>query len=332
MVTHQVWWAGIASRAHIIYGASWLRSLRGDVRVTVFPFRSFLSAPTLTLNDVREIVPDTVRVTGWDERDAATRASHHALLNVGAVGIKPWLTVRRMIGRRPLHVVVTDEGFGSYGSWASRRKAWQRQGVPEPWRTLRTIAVEVATRTLTRQRWLLHEQPSGRRGGWRLNPQVAAEFRRHAQRHRDDGGAVFLSQPWPELGVLSEDRYLAHVAEVAEACAGAGLAFTVQPHPGEPPERYAHWNVHRGRGLAELDERTVNATVLLGATSTAMLNVAAIHRVPALRVGFPEMPALEDTHGPRQQSLLHRYLGEITPPGAWGAKLSELGAAKPKEQ
>lgn len=328
MVSHHVWWTGLASRAHLIYGASWLRQLDGDVSVSLFPFRTFLDAPELTLDDVREAVPDRVAVESWDPAAPVPAADRRALLSVGAVGIKPWLQLRRKLGTARLPVVITDEGFGSYGDWSSRRDAWARQGVKEPWRSVRTAAVTTASALLTSRRWLLYRQV---RRDWRLNPPVAEEFRRYARRSHADGGAVFLTQPWPELGVMSEQRYLAHIREVADACADAGLRFTIHPHPAERPERYEDWAVHRLQELAELDEQSVNATVLLGATSTAMLNVAAIHGVPAMRVGFPELPGLEQTHSNRQQSLLEHYLGEVVPTQGWRDKLTELGSARAAE-
>lgn len=320
-MTHRVFWCGIASRAHLVYGASWIRTITGPVRVTLFPTHQFMDAPGIGIDDVRRMLPGRATVDQWDSSAAVDPTDRVALLSVGAVGLKPWLALRRVIGARRLPVIVTDEGLGSYGNWRSRRQAWAREGVREPWLSVRTTAVTAASSLLTTRRWHLYEE---RRTGWMLNPPVAAEFRRHASRTSGSGGAIFLSQPWPELGVMTEAAYQRHIAALAEACAQADLRFTVHPHPAERPSRYAHWEVHDSRGLAELDRQTVNATVLLGASSTGMLNVAAVHGVPALRVATPEITALERRLTRRQASLLTQYLGRPVAEQQWTSRLSAL--------
>lgn len=321
MVSHHVYWTGIASRAHLIYGASWIRQLLGEIRVSVFPLRRFLDAPILDLDDVRAAVPEHVEVTAFDAHAPLAAGERATLLSVGAVGIKPWLRLRRVLGVRRMPVVVTDEGFGTYGDFSTRRAAWQREGVREPWLSVRAGAVTTASSLLTSRRWHLHREVAGR---WELNVPIASEFHRYAQRTRSDGGAVFLTQPWPELGVLDEQSYLEHIDAVAQACGEAGLPFTVHPHPAEPHERYDAWDVHRMRGLAECDPQSVNATVLLGATSTAMLNVAAVHGVPTVRVATPELVRVTRGHSRRQQSLLAQYTGHVVPVTELGGKLSGL--------
>lgn len=320
-MTQRVFWCGIASRAHLVYGAAWIRTLTGPVRVTVFPTHSFLDAASVGIDDVRSMLPVGVVVDEWRDDPALHDGEHPTLLSVGAVGLKPWLTLRRTIGPRRLPVIVTDEGLGSYGNWVSRRQAWAREGVREPWLSVRTAAVTAGSALLTSHRWRLHEP---RPGGWWLNPAIADEFRRHATRTEADGGAVFLSQPWPELGVMPEAAYLRHVERLAEASMRAGLGFTVHPHPAEDPGRYAAWPVHTSHGLAELDPQTVNASVLLGASSTGMLNVAAVHGVPAMRVGPVEVATLERHLTPRQRSLLEHYLGRPVDEGQWTSRLSAL--------
>lgn len=324
VVTHRVYWCGVASRAHLVYGASWIRTLGGRARVTLFPTHRFMEAPGIGIDDVRSMLPPQVAVDRWDSSPAVAAEESPSLLSVGAVGLKPLLALRRTLGLRRLPVVVTDEGLGSYGNWRSRRQAWAREGVREPWLSVRTTAVTAASAALTTRRWALYEERST---GWSLNPSIAGEFHRHASRTSDAGGAVFLSQPWPELGVMTETAYQRHVAGLADACAQAGLSFTVHPHPAERPSRYAHWDVHDSHGLAELDQQTVNATVLLGASSTGMLNVAAVHGVPALRVATAEITALERRLTRRQASLLTRFLGRPVAEPQWTIRLSALRAA-----
>lgn len=313
----RVLWGGIASRAHIVYGASWLRQFGEPVRVAVAEPRGFLHAGQLTLDDVAQMLPDGITAEPWTAKTDVN--SVEALLSVGAVGIKPWLRTRRGIGLRRLTVVVTDEGLGSYGGWVTRRAAWRREGIREPWLSLRTTAVVGATRVLTSKRWATYAVRDGR---WAVRPVIADEFRRHARRTPGPPTAVFLSQPWPELGVISEPEYLEHVAAAAGVAQRHGLDFSVHPHPAEPAERYATWPTHRG--LAELTQAAVNASVVLGATSTAMLNLAAIHGVPALRIAPRPVEALDEGLSRAQATLLRQYLGQTVPMRQWHSKLARL--------
>lgn len=322
-MTRRVFWCGVASRAHVLYGSSWLRQQPRPTAVTLFPPRRFLDGPGLTIDDVRALLPDDIPVTVWADGTALNPGEEPWCLSVGAVGLKPWLQLRRAVGARRMPVVVTDEGLGSYGNWTSRRTAWKREGVRDPWLSVRTSAVLGATAVLASRRWRLHlHRPSG----WELNQPVADEFRRHVSRSQAQG-AFFLSQPWPELGVVSEERYLAHIDAVATACEEVGLPFSVHPHPVEPEGRYSRWTVARVVDLAELEPSVVNAAVLLGTSSTAMLNLAAIHRVPAVRVGTPELMALDRELSTSQATLLQNYTGGFVGVRELASTLRELTAA-----
>lgn len=321
---HTVVWCGLASRGHILYGAAWLRSLLAtgaeDVTIRLNAPRSFLGASPVTIDDVRTLVPDGLPVSMWEGESLASGGTLWCL-SVGAVGIKPWLRLHAAHPGRRIPVVVTDEGLGSYGTWASRRAAWRRQNVREPWLTFRATAVTAATKALTSRRWALHIQGPD---GWCLNKNIADEFRRHGTRDVPQRRAVFLSQPWPELGVMSEATYLRHVAELAETCSAVGLEFTVHPHPAEDPRRYNAWPAPTPHPLAELDADAINASVVIGASSTALVNLAAIHGTPVMRVATQELLELDRQLSPRQASLLQHHAGPNVPPEARHSILSRM--------
>jgi hypothetical protein len=184
----------------------------------------------------------------------------------------------------------------------------------------------MADRILTSQRWALYEQ--GPAGDWVVVEAVARPFRvvRRGGVGPGEGlprQAVYLTQPWVELGLLAETAYEAHLRQTARACADQGLALMVRPHPVERTERYAAVPgiaVLPGRGPAELDQTVLDAVVALGADSTALLNVAALQGVPAVRLGLPELDVLEQRLAPRQRSLLDAFL---PPP----CRVADLGAA-----
>ncbi len=327
-MNHVCWWTGVASRGHLPYGVSWLRELLrrdpGDVELRLFPARSFHRREAIPPAAVEALLDDP-RVTVVPAADAGPvpKQARLWLLSTGAVGIKPWLRLKRRHPTRPLTVVVTDEGLGTYGDRDSRHRALRREGVREPWATVRAGAVHAATRTLTSMRWPLHVEGDD---GWGLNRPVAEEFRRHApEPDRSSERVVFLSQPWPESGVMSEERYLDHVEEVARATTLAGLDFVVLPHPGEPPGRHAaHAPATDGEpALAEWNPLALGARVVVGASSTAMVNLAALHGVPAVRVGTPELTRLDLELAPRQASLLAHYAAPSLAPAEFGRRLSQ---------
>lgn len=289
-----------------------------EVFVKVAKPRSFLGTTAVTLDDIRAVLPDSVSVSAWED-GSSPDVGPVSCLSVGAVGIKPWFRMQSSHVRTRIPVIVTDEGLGSYGTWRSRREAWRRQGVREPWRSIRTAAVSIATRILTTERWALHEETPA---GWSLNEHIAREFRRQGTRTSPTNTAVFLSQPWPELGVMSESAYLCHVTDVADVCAQAGLKFAVHPHPTEDPRRYSAWPSLKKRPLAELDPQTINAAVVIGTSSTALINLAAIHHTPVMRVATPELSKLDEQLSPRQASLLLRHAGPSVPSQAWRSTLT----------
>lgn len=320
MVNHVVVWCGVASYTHLIYGASWLRELQrrepGEVRVELMNPRLFFGAHTMSPDQVAELLPEGIEVTLFQPRPAPREASLR-LLSVGAVGTKPWLELHRLNPLRRIPVIVTDEGIGSYGNWTSRHQAYRRQGGTEPASAIRASVVEGATALLTTSRWPLHLQ---RRDGWGLNTPVADEFRRRAPEPHRGRRVVFLGQPWPEIGVMDEPAYTAHVQALARGAADAGYEFRVVPHPGEDPARYSEELT--SPGMAELNPDVLGASLVIGASSTALLNVAALYGVPAWRVGTPELFALDEQLAPRQASVMAYYTPACVSAEEFGRRLT----------
>lgn len=323
MVNHVVVWAGISSRTHLIYGVSWIRELLrrepGHVQVQLMGSRLFFGDEAVTPQSVLDLMPEGVDVINW-RADITPAATKLWMLSVGAVGIKPWVRLRQTHPFRRFPVIIIDEGIGTYGSWSSRRQAYRRQGGSEPWSTIRTTAVEGATALLGTSRWPLHLVSNG---GWALNKPVADEFRRLAPEPCVGNRVVFLSQPWPELGVVDESAYRAHVDEIREATLTAGLEFAILPHPGEDPARYDKQDLVDSLAMAELNPEVLGAKLIVGASSTALLNVAAIHHVPAWRLGMPELDELDRRLAPRQASLLAHYASPAMIPAEFGRKLTQ---------
>lgn len=307
--------SGVRSTTHLVHAASYLRHLlgrtSGAVTVDYLGSGLFLGRDNVAADDVDRLLPQDNRLRVARPQGAARWAAgageRRVYLSVGVPGIKPYLRLVRSAPTRPPHVVVIDEGIGSYGDWRTRRDAWRRQGGREPWPTVRSWAVTGADRLVTNERWALYEETAP--GVWRVAEPVAEEFRRQvAGDPGSPGRAVFLTQPWPELGLVPRDRYTEHLQDVARACAAAGLGLWLRPHPAEDREAYSGFDVLAGRGPAELDAAVTSAEVVLGADSTALLNVAAIHGRPAYRVSMPELDRLEANLGQRQRRLLDAFL------------------------
>ncbi|MGL5862681.1 MAG: hypothetical protein ACRCY9_15625, partial [Phycicoccus sp.] len=166
---------------------------------------------------------------------------------------------------------------------------------------------------------------------WRVVPEVAAEFRAGlGGTPAPEGSAVLLTQPWVELGLLPAAGYAAHVDAVARACAARGLQLRVRAHPAEDPGRYSGLDVADGAGPAELDRAVTTASVVLGADSTALLNTAAVHGTPAVRVSVPGLEHLAAGLGARQRRLLDAYLPRPRHPADLGPGLDAAGDVTPR--
>ncbi|YAL82528.1 hypothetical protein ACMYYO_11415 [Dermacoccaceae bacterium W4C1] len=300
---------GARRSAHLLYVASFLRHLLSQHETVLMAWPEADHVP-----GGLELLPDSERLVLRREGDAFACPDERDLVYVavGAPGLRPWARLRRANLYRHIRVVVTDEGLGSYGGWRTRRAAWSREGVSEPWRTVRTTAVVTGARVLTGDRWALYEQIAGADDSpeWRLAPDVASEFLRHTRRdpERVDNRVVLIGQPWPELGVLSPRQHLSYVDRVAAMVADAGHDFAVQAHPSEPRSRYGDMRLD-GSVTAEIDPQVVQALAVVGGPSTALLNLAALHGVPVLRNGVPDRPDLDVELGPHQRSLLEQFTG-----------------------
>ncbi len=318
-LTVRVTLTGVRSLTHLVYAASFLRHLlterTGPVEVGVFDLGTGFGRARVTPADVLALLPEDPRLT----IDPDVSGGHHGvdhftvaqdrprvLLSVGAPGLRVWRRMGRAgRGHRP-RVVVLDEGIGSFGDLRTRLAAYRRQGGSGPWPVVRAAAVSGGNRVLTDERWSLYRR-DGR--GWVVDERVAREFRDRVQGEAAaPGTAVYLGQPWPELGVMAEAEYLDHLHVVAEACDGAGLTLVVRPHPSEDPGRYAGLTRSSSDVPAELDRAAVSAVVVIGSHSTALLNLAAVHGVPAVRVTAPGLAGLDRALGSRQRALLDTFL------------------------
>ncbi|MEO7754397.1 MAG: polysialyltransferase family glycosyltransferase [Terracoccus sp.] len=310
---------GVRSLTHLVYAASFLRHLlterAGPVQVGVYDLGDGFGRSRVSADDVLALLPDDPSLTIDPDLSGGGRVADHftvvadrsrVLLSVGAPGLRVW---RRMVragrGHRP-RVVVLDEGIGSFGDLRTRLAAYRRQGGSGPWPVVRAAAVSGGNRVLTDERWSLYRRDGGR---WVVDERVAREFRDRVQGEpAAPGTAVYLGQPWPELGVMTERDYLDHLHVVAEACDAAGLALVVRPHPSEDPGRYAGLARSSSGVPAELDRAAVTARVVIGSHSTALLNLAAVHGVPAVRVTAPGLSGLDRALGSRQRALFDTFL------------------------
>lgn len=317
----QVVVTGVQARAHLLHIAAWLRKAleENSEPIHVHYVRSGpFMGKVVHEHHVRAALPRDARVT-LEITDTPTWSRPGrkiVLLCVGAPGIKPWTRLRKANPVSRIRVVVTDEGLGSYGDWRTRRAAWQRQGVPEPWRSVRTAAVSSAVRGLTTERFAMYDA----RHDWALEPHIAQEFRRGIERDRVSDRVVVLTQPWVEFGVLKQRDYLAFIGEVASVVRSEGARPVIKPHPVEKLEKYSGLQVWSSRQIAERDPRVVRARAVVGGTTTALVNLKALHGVPAARISVPGLEYLDEGLGRQQQQLLEHYLPPVADVRTWAAR------------
>lgn len=332
---------GAKSRTHLVYVASYVRWLlaRSDVdevRLSFLESGTFLAAPSVTVDDAREVLPHDPRLdvvegmAGW-RFSPGWRAVYVA---VGAPGLKAWTALRRANLRRPLHVVVTDEGIGTYGTAATRRAALIRQGSSEPSAIARSGLLTGASWALTSQRW-----PSFRQGevGWKVSSRVADEFRRRVPgaAPRSTRDAVILTQPFVDMGLICEADHRRYVERLAQAATDAGLRPVVRPHPAERRERYAGLEVMAARGTAELDPDVVRAALVMGGPSTALVNLSAMYGAPVVWSSADSLRHLDRDVSSAQAGIFSTFLGRPHPAHDLGRVVEALthvdGSATPSD-
>lgn len=326
----RVFLSGVQSVTHLVYASSYLRQLIADTGSSItlvdLGIGQFLGRANVTAEDLREVLGDDPKLTVVRAQGSIRWRSEPGerciYIGVGAPGIKPYLRLRSAQPFRRVHVVVIDDGIGSYGNWSTRRDAMRRQGGREPWSSIRALAVGAARGVLTNERWALFRRVNNE---WVVDDRVAATFRTGVTfPDRRASVCVFLSQPWVDLGLITEAAYLAHVRELASVCRSAGLDFQLRPHPAEPAQRYAEFQVTRRPGPAELDPNIAGAALVVGATSSALLNVSALYGTPAFRVVPPELADLDRQLSPGQRSLLSSFLPVARPVAALSEMLGTI--------
>jgi Alpha-2,8-polysialyltransferase (POLYST) len=307
--------SGIASQTHILHVASYLThalaATTGPVFVVNLSLGSFLGKSRVNLADLTSRIPKSDRLTIVDNAQKQWQCKPGEQLQyiaVGAPGIKPYSRLRLAAKLRPILVIVVDEGLGSYGNWQTRRDAWARESGRRLWPTVRALTIAAGQKVLTNVRWALFDSEAG---SWVVNEAVAASLRVSLGGQTISRQAIFLSQPWVELGVMTENDYCDFLHTVSRICQETGLDFVLGLHPAERPERYREFEVLRATGPVEQNPKVISAKVLLGATSTALLNMAALYGVPAFRVLTPPLAHLEVQLSVRQRSLLDTFVPSV---------------------
>jgi hypothetical protein len=274
--------SGIRNRTHVLYVVSWLRQI----------LRSHDGSATLVeINGSGRLAAELERddcfladlAVNVVERHPSTTGLHY-FVSIGAPATRAWARFRCSPSAWPLRTVAVDEGIGSYGDVATKRAALRREGSREPWATVRAGVGVASRRLLPSASWRLYERVGDR---WSVNDAVAAEFRRASSTQAPSDRVVYLTQPWVDHRLITEADYLAHLAAVAVEVERVGLEFVVRPHQTEPPGRYAQFHVYDSALPAELDPDVLGARLVLGESSTALLNLAAVHGLPAARVIGP---------------------------------------------
>ena len=305
---------GVQSLTHLVYASSYLRhrlttdgSIDG-IRLFVAPTGELLAK--FSESEVRDLLPSDERLTTIMVEPGSQwwrgLSADCVLLSIGAPGTR---ALARLLwarwGRKPL-VVVVDEGIGSYGNWRSRRAAYARKGGREPEVSLRAAAVAGANAVVPDVRWSLYRRTAGR---WFVDPVVAAEFRRHLDDQQlERPSVVYLTQPWVKLGVMTESEHTRHLEHLRAECERNGFAFGVRPHPLDDADLYRGQWVMTKRSAAEFDRRIAQAHLVIGGSSTALLNIRALHGSRVMRIGTPGLAGLDRTLSARQRSLLDAVL------------------------
>lgn len=324
---------GVSSVTHLLYAASWLRAqldIGVEVDLTIREPGTFFGQARVTAADIATYLPrdERLRLAQGEHAAYARDSSSLTLLCVGAPGLRTFAELTRRLRRRP-RVVVVDEGIGSYGDVHTRLAAYRRVGGRGPWPVVRAASVAGGHRLLTSQRWTTYRRKNAS-SQWEVNASVAAEFARHLDGEAaPPDTAVYLTQPWPALGVMSATDYVTHLGEVRRACEAAGLNLVVHPHPADDASLYDDFEVRLQTRPVEVDGSVTTAAVVIASNSTALLNLAALKGVPAVRVTMPQTEGLEGALSADQRDLLDHFLQPAVRTGELAPALSRVVQRQP---
>lgn len=303
---------GARSQTHLLYAASYAHAMMARY------------SKVLLLDVDARIGPD-VRTSPWLRRLGARIEFVDRLppslgridrAYVGSPAIRRVFDLDRP--RPPARSIILDEGLGSYGSIRTRFGALRREGSATSSALGRAIVRSVAIASTPRWHWRTYEL-SGQ--GWAINEAIARAFRAAAEPAQPLDRIVLFTQPWVELGLANETQLHAGVSRIADAVEAAGLEFIVCSHPGERAQRYEDFTTLRGAGPCELEAAVIGARLVVGDTSTALLNLASIFGVSSIRVsGLASVVPLSAA----QKALLDVFVGAPVPIGALAAEISRL--------
>ncbi len=119
---------------------------------------------------------------------------------------------------------------------------------------------------------------------------------------------VFLTQPWVALGLVQPSVYLTHLDRVHAAVEATGAPFLIRPHPSEDPDLYAGFGVLAATSPAELDPAVTSASYVLGESSTALLNLAAVRGLDAAHVVGPLTERSDMALSTRRTALFRQFV------------------------
>lgn len=303
---------GVRNESHLLYAASYAHAMNAR-------FSNVL------LCDVDAVIQSSARAAPWLQRLGAgievveslpTSLDRVDRAYIGSPSIRRVFDPDRPLP--PARSVVLDEGFGSYGSIRERCGALRREGSAISGALARATARTLAITLASRWRWRTYE-PSGQ--GWVINEAIARAFRIAAEPAQPSDRIMLLTQPWVELGIATETQIRATVSRIADAAQSAGLELAVCSHPRERVRRYNGLTVLHGAGPSELQAAVTGARLVLGDTSSALLNIAAIFGVASLRVsGLAAAVSLSKA----QQGLLDYFVGPPVPISELTHQISRL--------
>lgn len=310
---------GVKSRSHVVHIASLVTTILrtyprlSGLRLTLHPASPFLNAPAIDVPDLRSMLPADSRLhidSAADVESAWAFTPHAAAIyvSVGAVGLKPWLQLRRAGRLRRICVVVTDEGIGTYGGVAQRAAAMQRQGVAKPVALGKAAIIAAASKALTSARWAGYLRQGG---SWVMRPELVQQLR-HVTTGSTPGTtrvAVILTQPFVDLGLISQADHLEYVRALMDSARAAGYEPLVRPHPAEDIARYAGLPTMSARGPVELDPDVVNAAIVLGGPSTGLVNLAGAFGSRVMWVSIPGLEHLDTDISTAQRQIFATFLG-----------------------
>ncbi len=306
--------SGVCSITHLLYVSSYIfysYKNKNDYVILVEKYNGFLNRKDIPDEETEKwlgkayFVSKKLDIKEFYRIPGVSKKSEVEHIYIGSVGIKPFIVTKFKLFRHDIKNTVIDEGLSFGSGFISKISSLRRERSINLVHALMVSFIEVTfkRKLLVDKKWQLYSN-------YKINP-VMAEFikAKNVPFKYGDEYILFLSQPWVELGVMKESKYLELLRNIKMTLESHCLKLLIKPHPSELLNRYTDncYDIYKDDSPIELSFDSINCIGLVGFNSTGLINISALYSVPIFRLHTEEMSSLNLSL--KQEHILNEFSG-----------------------